>query len=70
MITFEIKDMTCGHCAGTISKALTSVDSQARVTIDQARHLVMIESSDADPQVLQAAIAEAGYTPVPMPGIR
>ncbi|KJV25199.1 heavy metal transporter [Aquitalea magnusonii] len=63
MITFEVKDMTCGHCVSTITKALQSADSQAKFTIDLAKHLVMIESTAADPRELQDAIGDAGYTP-------
>ena len=31
MIAFEVKDMTCGHCAGTITKAVAAVDQGAKV---------------------------------------
>ncbi len=64
MIAFEVQDMTCGHCASTITKALKSTDKDARVTIDLARHLVMVEPAEAEAQDLQDTIAEAGYTPV------
>ncbi|KHK50953.1 heavy metal transporter [Ralstonia sp. A12] len=64
MITFQVKDMTCGHCVGMITKALESVDSHAKVTIDQAKQLVVIEATNADPKQLQDAIADVGYTPV------
>lgn len=64
MIAFEVHDMTCGHCVSTITKALKSADPAARVTTDLARHLVMIEPSEADAQELHEAIVEAGYTPV------
>jgi copper chaperone len=66
MIAFEVNDMTCGHCVSTITKALKSADKDAKVTIDLARHLVMVEATEADAQQLRDAIAEAGYTPVPV----
>lgn len=66
MIAFEVNDMTCGHCVGTITKALQGADKDAKVTIDLARHLVMVESARADARTLGEAIAEAGYTPVPV----
>ncbi len=44
MIAFEVNDMTCGHCVSTITKALKSADQGAKVTIDLARHLVMVEA--------------------------
>lgn len=67
MITFEVNDMTCGHCAGTITKAVNAIDGQAKVAIDINRHLVTIESGVASADSLAGAIREAGYTPVPAP---
>lgn len=64
VIAFEVKDMTCGHCVSTITKALKATDKDAKVTIDLARHLVTIEPTEADANDLRDAIAEAGYTPV------
>ncbi|GMV48117.1 MAG: hypothetical protein AMXMBFR66_35150 [Pseudomonadota bacterium] len=64
MIAFEVKDMTCGHCAGTITKALAAVDQGAKVQIDLASHHVRIEPAAAGAQALEDAIREAGYTPV------
>lgn len=66
MIAFDVNDMTCGHCASTITKALKAVDKDAKVSIDLARHRVEIEPTASDAQELQEAIAEAGYTPVPV----
>ena len=64
MIAFEVKDMTCGHCVSTITKAVKSADPGAKVTTDLARHLVMVEPTEADARELHDAIVEAGYTPV------
>lgn len=64
MIAFEVKDMTCGHCVGTIRQAIQAADPQAQVSIDLARHQVTVEPAQAGADTLQAAIAEAGYTPV------
>jgi copper chaperone len=66
MIAFEVKDMTCGHCASTITKALKATDRDARVTVDLGRHLVLVEPTEADAQMLAEAITEAGYSPVPV----
>jgi len=65
MIAFEVKDMTCGHCVSTVTQAVKSVDKTASVRVDLATHRVEIEASAANAQALQAAIADAGYTPVP-----
>ena len=64
MLTYRVDDMTCGHCASTITKAVRAVDADAKVDIDLAQHLVMVEPTEADVQELSDAIAEAGYTPV------
>ena len=64
MIAFEVKDMTCGHCVGTITKALKIADQDAKVTIDLAQHLVVIEPAAAGEDELRAVIVKAGYQPV------
>jgi copper chaperone len=64
MISFEVNDMTCGHCVSTITKALKAVDPGARVQIDLAAHRVQIEPTEADEAELSDAIKEAGYTPL------
>ena len=66
MIAFEVNDMTCGHCASTITKAVKAADRDAKVAIDLATHLVQIQPVEADAQELSDAIKEAGYTPVPV----
>lgn len=65
VISFEVKDMTCGHCVSTITKALKAADRDAKVQIDLGQHLVQIEPGDLDASELSDAIREAGYTPVP-----
>lgn len=66
MISFEVKDMTCGHCVSTITKALKTADQDANVRIDLSRHLVQIEPGDLGADELGEAIREAGYTPRPV----
>jgi copper chaperone len=66
MITFEVKDMTCGHCISTITEAVNQVDKEAKVTADLPAHLISISASSADEATLSAAIAAAGYTPTPV----
>ena len=64
MTTFEVKDMTCGHCVSTITKAVKALDLGAKVQIDLATHRVTIDSTEADAAELSDAIRRAGYTPV------
>ena len=64
MTSFEVKDMTCGHCAATIPKAVKAVDQGAQVQIDLATHRVTIDPTEAGAAALGDAIRQAGYTPV------
>ena len=63
MLQFTVQDMTCGHCAGVITKAVKAVDAHAKVEIDVASHLVKIETAAAVERIAEA-IREEGYTPV------
>ena len=65
MITFLVEDMTCGHCAATLRKALGPLDPDAPLHIDVATHLVQMESTRIDSKAVAAAISAAGYTPQP-----
>jgi copper chaperone len=58
----EVKDMTCGHCAATITKAVKEVDVQATVNIDVATKTVRIDSARTVNDFL-SALEEAGYSP-------
>jgi copper chaperone len=57
---FEIPDMTCGHCAKTITQAVRSVDPAAEVRVDLAAHRIGVTGS-ASAARLSAAILAAGY---------
>ena len=63
MIEIAVNDMTCGHCASVITKAVKETDAAARCEIDlPARKVRIAAAGPATPFV--EAIAEAGYTPV------
>lgn len=66
MITFEVDDMTCGHCVSSITKAVRAIDPNAQVTVDLATHRVQIEPTASNRGALSDAIREAGYSPVPV----
>ncbi len=61
MYEFEVDGMSCNHCVQTITKALTKLDSRAKVQVDLGSKLVTVESVE-DPKTLAAEIEEAGYT--------
>jgi len=62
MTEFQINDMTCNHCASTITKAVQSVDQAAKIDIDLATKRVRVESP-VGPLKLAEAIRRAGFTP-------
>ena len=62
MIELKVPDMTCGHCASTITKAVKELDASAQVEVSLPEHRVRVESK-ASKEALVRSIAEAGYTP-------
>jgi len=63
MYQYRIDDMSCNHCAITITDAIKAADSQANVSIDLEKHQVSVDSSLAQ-QAVTDLIVKAGYTPV------
>ena len=61
-LTFRVDDMTCGHCAGTIKKAIESSLPGTHVDADPASKLVSVTGNN-DRGMLAGIIAKAGYTP-------
>ncbi len=60
MLKLNVPNMTCGHCVGTVTKAVKSVDSNAAVTVELPSKLVTIETT-ADAASVSEAIEAAGY---------
>ncbi len=60
MIEFEIKNMTCGHCVGAVSKAVKVVDPAADVKVDLASKKVSVDSGKERSSFAEA-LAQAGY---------
>jgi len=60
MMEFKVEDMSCGHCAGVIIKAVKELDAQATVEIDLSQKIVKVETS-RDRATLVQALDEAGY---------
>ncbi len=62
MIEIKVTDMTCGHCASTITKAVQALDATARIDISLPDHRVRVDGKASREQLIHC-IAEAGYTP-------
>ena len=57
----DVEGMTCGHCVRAITRAIHTLDPDARVDVDLAQGVVIVEGqmlSDAAAD----AIAREGYT--------
>ena len=63
MIELTVNDMTCGHCASTITRAVKEIDAAGQCDIDLAAKRVRIASAQPASRFVDA-IKEAGYTPV------
>ncbi|CAN5217697.1 heavy-metal-associated domain-containing protein [soil metagenome] len=57
---FNVPDMSCGHCAGVITKTVQQLDAGATVNIDLPAKKVTIETAQ-DRQTVVDALTEAGY---------
>lgn len=60
MIKLTIPDMTCGHCADSVTKAVKSVDEKATIDVDLSTKSVAIHS-DAEATRISTALEQAGY---------
>lgn len=70
MISFQVNDMTCGHCVSTITKAVKAEDVTANLRFDLAAHRVDIEAGEASAADLSEVIKQAGYAPVQIDGAK
>ena len=61
--TFTVNDMTCGHCVGTVRRALEEALPGAEISVDLQTHRVVFTGDRAKGEV---AIRDAGYTPLPL----
>lgn len=63
MISFQVSDMTCGHCVKAITSAIQAIAPTAAVVCDVDTKSVTVNSS-IEPSKIEQVIREAGYTPV------
>lgn len=67
--TYRVDGMTCGHCAGRVTDTVTALDAVTDVHVDlvPGGTSAVVVSGSADPQAVQAAIEQAGYTTAETP---
>lgn len=70
--SFQVRGMTCGHCARAVTGEVEVLDSVTAVTVDvvpQGDSTVTVTSSAAlDPDAVRDAVQRAGYELVGTPG--
>ena len=57
---FTVEGMTCGHCEKAVTKALLTLDAQAKIVIDRSHNTVQVDSKKSR-EDLAHAIANEGY---------
>ncbi len=62
MLSFQIPNMTCGHCARAVTEAVQAADPAATVEVDLPTHQVQVQTTAAREAVV-AQLKEAGYAP-------
>lgn len=62
-LSFIVSDMTCGHCAKTITNAVLAVYPAAKVDIDLSTKRVAIANA-GDRRAIISVIEAEGYSPV------
>lgn len=62
MTEFKLPSMTCGGCAGRVTRALQAADPEARVSVNLPQQTVQVDSTLARDE-LERALAAAGYAP-------
>lgn len=60
--TYTVQGMTCGHCVGTVTEAVTALDGVTSVDVDLATGAVTVVSDGrAEPASVRATVEDAGY---------
>ena len=62
MHEFQLPDMTCGHCAASVTEEITEIDGVEGVEVDVPTGQVTVTSAaPLDAAAVKAAVEEAGY---------
>jgi copper chaperone len=60
-LTLQVPDMSCGHCAASVSNAVAEVAGVRDVTVDLDAKRVEIEGDGLELAPVAQAIRDAGY---------
>lgn len=62
MLEFNLPDMSCGHCASTVTQTCKLVDPAAKVEVNVNTKQVKVTSTETRKDFVEA-LTEAGYPP-------
>jgi len=65
-LTFEVAEMSTGHCEAAITEEITQLEGVTSVEIDLDTHLVRISGQGIDDHAVMTAIDAVGYEAVKM----
>jgi len=65
MPDFHVEGMSCAHCVNAVTTAIHALDPAADVDVDLGTRRVHVRS-ELDRFVLQQALVDAGYDPLPV----
>ena len=60
MQTFKVDGMTCGGCVGAVTRAVQTVDKDAKAEVDLASKTVKVDSNVSPLQIIDV-ITNAGF---------
>jgi copper chaperone len=60
-IEIDIKGMTCGHCAMSVTNELATLEGVANIKVDHAAGKAVVEVDGVTNEQLAEAVSEAGY---------
>ena len=60
MQTFKVDGMTCGGCVGAVTRAVQTVDKDAKVEVDLASKTVKVDSNVSPLQIIDV-FTNAGF---------
>jgi copper chaperone len=60
MQSFKVSGIGCGSCVRKIIAAITNIDDEAKVEVDQANGVVRVDA-DLEAREVVRAIEDAGY---------
>lgn len=60
-LTLKITGMSCGHCVGQVTKALTRLDGVQVNSVTVGEAIVVYDPKEIVPTEIIQAVTEAGY---------